>query len=462
MRLPSGMERSDHDGAYTTACGQRLPRVVGLTLAVCGWIVSAQSAPIVARDSVVTHYDVELRPQLDARTVEGSVSLTVQVSDAASSHVTLNHGALDIDEVREGGRPLTFRIDRTQVQIELPPTNDRRAREIAIQYHGRPTSGLVFVPERAQLYTIFTTPQWMPSVDDPDARATFRLRLHVPRSWTGAAAGRQMSRRAVSADVDAVEWLQDRPMPAYTFGFAVGRFSEVIDRESGVTLQYFASGFSPGEMRAIFGESRQMLRFFEERSGVPYPWRTYAQALVARTAGQEMAGLSVVSEEYGRAVLKDRTAIGLLAHEFSHQWWGNMVTCHAWTEFWLNEGFATFMAAAYREHRFGRAVYLADISAMRTRYEQVVARGNDRPIVFPSWDRPSADDRTLVYQKGGLMLHDLRELVGDSNFWKGIRLYTRRYFGRSVTTDALRLAFEEASGVDLREFFAPIVRVDRR
>jgi hypothetical protein len=61
-------------------------------------------------------------------------------------------------------------------------------------------------------------------------------------------------------------------MPAYTFGFAVGRFSEVSDRESGVTLQYFADGFSPDEIRAIFGESRQILRFFEERSGVPYPW----------------------------------------------------------------------------------------------------------------------------------------------------------------------------------------------
>ena len=73
------------------------------------------------------------------------------------------------------------------------------------------------------------------------------------------------------------------------------------------------------------------------------------------------------------------------------------------------EGFATFMAAAYRERRFGRATYLADISAMRTRYEQVVARGNDRALVFPSWDRPSADDRTLVYQKGALVLHDLRE-----------------------------------------------------
>jgi len=257
-----------------------------------------------------------------------------------------------------------------------------------------------------------------------------------------------------------VEWLQERPVPAYTFGFSVGRFSEATDREGGVTLRYFANGFTPDEMRTIFGESRQMLRFFEERSGVPYGSQTYSQVLVARTVGQEMAGLSVVSEEYGRAVLKDSMAIGLLAHEFSHQWWGNMVTCHSFTEFWLNEGFATFMAAAYREHRFGRATYLADIDAMRGRLAQVVSRGNDRSLVFPAWERPTADDRTVVYQKGALVLHQLRERVGEDDFWNAIRLYTRRHFGQSVTTDALRLAFEEVSGTDLREFFARVVRLE--
>jgi aminopeptidase N len=433
---------------------------VGLTLLLSGWMVNAQSVPAGERAATVSHYDLDLRPQLEARTVEGSLALTVQTPVSGATGVVLNRGALEIDEILEGGRPLTFRIDRTQLQIDVPPSSAGRERTIAIRYHGRPTSGLVFVPEREQLYTIFTTPQWMPAVDEPSARATFRLRLHVPRAWIGAGSGREVSRSTASDGTGVVEWLQDRPVPAYTFGFAVGRFSEATDSEGGVTLRYLANGFTPDEMRKIFGESRQMLRFFEDRSGVPYPSRTYAQALVARTAGQEMAGLSVVSEEYGRAVLSDSTAIGLLAHEFSHQWWGNMVTCHSWTEFWLNEGFATFMAAAYREHRFGRATYLADIDAMRGRYQQVVSRGNDRSLVFPAWERPTADDRTVVYQKGALVLHQLRERLGDDDFWKAIRLYTRRHFGQSVTTDSLRLAFEEASGLDLREFFARVVRLE--
>ena len=295
---------------------------VALTALLSVWTAWAQSVPTAERVSTVSHYDLELHPRLDARTVEGAVSLTVQVPGNGASRIILNRGALEIDEVLDGRRALAFRIDRTQLEIDVPPSGGSRERTIAIRYHGRPTSGLVFVPEREQLYTIFTTPQWMPAVDEPSARATFRLRLHVPRSWSGAAAGREVSRRSVSESVDVVEWVQDRPVPAYTFGFAVGRFSEVADRGSDVTLRYFANGFSSDEMRKIFSESRQMLQFFEERSGVPFPSPTYTQVLVARTAGQEMAGLSLVSEEYGRAVLNDSTVVGLLAHEFSHQWWG--------------------------------------------------------------------------------------------------------------------------------------------
>jgi aminopeptidase N len=130
-----------------------------------------------------------------------------------------------------------------------------------------------------------------------------------------------------------------------------------------------------------------------------------------------------------------------------------MVTCHAWTEFWLNEGFATYMAAAYREERFGRDTYLNEVASMKARYEQVRARGNDRPLVFPNWDRPTADDRTIVYQKGAYALHQLRELLGDTTFWAGIRRYTTEHFGRSVTTQDFRAAMEQASGTDLGAFF---------
>jgi aminopeptidase N len=73
--------------------------------------------------------------------------------------------------------------------------------------------------------------------------------------------------------------------------------------------------------------------------------------------------------------------------------------------------------------------------------------------VFPSWERPTADDRTIVYQKGAYALHELRELLGDAAFWAGIRRYTSDHFGQPVTTGDFRDAMEKASGRDLQAFF---------
>jgi hypothetical protein len=112
------------------------------------------------------------------------------------------------------------------------------------------------------------------------------------------------------------------------------------------------------------------------------------------------------------------------------------------------------MAAAYDEHRFGRSAYERDIDAARARYEQVRKTSGDRPLVFPSWDRPTADDRVIVYQKGAYVLHRLREMLGDGPFWTGIRHYTRRYQGQAVTTPDFQRAMEASTGTDLSAFFA--------
>ena len=401
----------------------------------------------------ITHYDVQLEPRLESRTVTGTVTLSVVTHRDDAETIALNRGRLEIDSVEEDGRDRAFVIDGNRLRITLPRGRANATRTVTVSYHGAPSSGLVFNAEREQIYTVFSTSQWMVALDEPSARATLRLRVTMPRGWLGTASGREVSRRELPEDKVLMEWQLERPVPTYTFGFAIGAFSDVIDRSSRVSLRYLGRGFSEPDLRRIFDESARMIAFFEQRSGVAYPGGAYTQALVARTAGQEMAGLSIMSEEYGRAVVADGSAVGLIAHELAHQWWGNMVTCRAWTEFWLNEGFATYMAAAYREHRLGRETYLADVASMKARYEQVRARGNDRSLVFPSWDRPTADDRTLVYQKGGYVLHELRELVGDDAFWAGIRRYTTEHFGRSVTTGDFQAAMEKASGMDLGEFF---------
>jgi aminopeptidase N len=434
----------------------RAARVIALlmlSLRVAAHPAWAQSPVAQAeREFDVTHYDVRVDPRLQSGTVRGVAVLTVVLARREVGAINLRRGTLEIDSVAEDGHARAFVVEGTSLHIALPPSH-RRPRTITVAYHGAPKSGLVFVPEHEQIYTVFSTSQWMPAHDEPDARASLNLRVTIPHAWAAAGSGREVSRRAVSKERDIVEWQQDRPMPTYTFGFAVGRFAVTSARASDVTLRLLADGFAAADAQRVLNESAAMLSFFTERAGVPFPGSVYGQALVMRTAGQEMAGLSIVSEAYGRTLVGDISTLGLLAHEFAHQWWGNMVTCRSWTDFWLNEGMATFMAAAYREQRFGRDAYLSDVAEMRRRYAQVVAHGGDRSLVFPNWDHPSADDRTIVYQKGALVLHELRELLGETAFWSGIRDFTRNHFGQSVTTTDFRAAMERASDRDLGSFF---------
>src|SRR5258708_9991568 len=165
-------------------------------------------------------------------------------------------------------------------------------------------------------------------------------------------------------------WNESKPVPTYTFGFAAGQFHRAESSRHGVRLVYLG-GLPGGGLARVCRETHDMVDFFESRSGVRYRGDAYTQVLTAGPAEQEVDRFTLLSATYGEGILKDASDVWLQAHEFAHQWWGNAVTCRSWNDFWLNEGMATFMADAYKEHRFGREVYLTEIDASRKRYELV-------------------------------------------------------------------------------------------
>ncbi|MCB1022855.1 MAG: M1 family metallopeptidase [Acidobacteria bacterium] len=406
----------------------------------------------------VLSYNAALQPKFDDRSIAGNVSIEfVSLADGLEE-IKLSAGALEITSVKENLTDLTFQKKDSFLIIKLSrPLKLNERREIKIAYHGVPKYGMEFFPEQRQVYTIFSTSQWMPCVDSPDDRATFRLELIFPDDALSAVGnGRLVSQSIeyISPQSSRYVWEEKNPIPTYLFGFAAGKFKTVIEAHKKTNFQYLVPpGFSEMETRQIFRDSADMLDFFESKAGVKYPEKTYTQVLALGNAQQEMGSFSALNEKYGRGVLKDEKAIWLGVHEFAHQWWGNMVTNRDWTHFWLNEGIANFMTAAYLEHRFGRAEYLSEIKRYRESYQRVRDAGNDKSLVFPDWNKPTRDDRRLVYDKGAYVTHLLREELGEESFWKGIKKYTRKYRGRSVETKDLKSSMEAASGKDLSDFF---------
>jgi aminopeptidase N len=414
----------------------------------------AQAPTAGVRAFDVIHYDATVEPNIAEKSVKGNVAISLVLGPDPSGVVDLDIGALTVDSVNEGGQSLDFTQAERRLHVTLKsPARAGDRRRLQIEYHGAPRFGLQFVPEKSQAYTIFSTSQWLVCVDAPSDRATLRLRVVLPKGLAVVANGRATSQHPMQGGRVTHEWRLERPAPTFSFGFAVGNFNEATEKYGRTSLRYLSLEASPQDLRRIFAETSNMIAFFEGRTGVRYPERVYAQALVHETAGQEMSGFSLMSDRYGREVLADPQNVGLMAHELAHQWWGVGLTCEDWTHFWLNEGFATFMAAAYRESRFSRDVYLKDVAGWRARYERIRSAGKDRSLVFPDWNRPTSDDRSLVYQKGALVLHELREALGEGPFWAGIRAYTKASFGSSVTTAAFQTAMEKSTGQDLSAYF---------
>jgi aminopeptidase N len=423
-----------------------------LGAAALDWTPAQTSSP---SSFTVTHYDVVLEPDITNKLIKGSMNIQLEsqaVPDGTST-IELDCGELTVDSVSEGKQQLEYSQVEHRLRLTLLRAKRGLLRNIAIEYHGAPRRGIRFFPDSMQVYTVFSTSQWMICIDDPDKRATLRLRLVVPADLTTVGNGRFVARRNLSTGKAEHEWRQDRPVPSYTFGFVVGRFRTVTEKHRSLELNYLGGQFTDDQLRRIFRDTGDMVEFYEQRAGVKYPGASYTQVLAMGAVAQEMAGFTALGEKYGPGVLANERDIWLGAHELAHQWWGIGVGCKAWTHFWLNEGMATFMADAYKEHRFGRSEYLKEIDESRKLYEKVRDAGKDRSLVFPDWLHPTAEDRTLVYDKGAYVLHLLREEMGEQAFWTGLRAYTRKYFGKSVTTEQFQAAMQQAGRKDLTPFF---------
>jgi aminopeptidase N len=423
-------------------------------------VAPALRAQPVVEDLHVRAYRVDLEVDMAARSVRADEGIDLRIGAADLALLRFDAGDLQIDHAELDGKPVAF--EREAQALRVTPDRALRAgsrHRLALRYHGTPRHGLEFHPERREAYTEFSTSQWMVCRDAPSARAALDLSLAVPAGLRAFATGEPRANTGAGA-TRRLHWQLATPMPSYVYGFALGPYREATARAGSARLSYASVSRSPGELQQAFADTPAMLRFFAARAGLAYRG-SYSQVLVADTIGQEMAGLSLLSEDYGAEVLQDAHRQGLIAHELAHQWWGNRITCRDWGQFWLNEGVATFMAAAWLQQRFGEEAYAQSVARWKARMDQLAAAGHDHALVYAQWNHPTADDRAVVYQKGAYVLHRLRQELGEAAFWRGLRAYTRGHDGKSVTTAEFRRAMEAASGRDLGSFFAQWVDAPR-
>ncbi len=402
----------------------------------------------------VVRYDLALKPDIQSRTVAGREVIRLRITADGLQSLGFSGNALTIDGATLDGAPVTVRSLDDGLHFDLPkPLARGRTVELALTYHGRPARGLA--GSATSLYTSYFACDWMICLQDQFGdKAAFSLALHVPAGMDTLSVGRRIARKPAPDGGEIHRWTASRPYSAYLFGFAVGRFARADDRVGSARLAYLSEVAEPVELKRRFAETRRMVRFLSDKAGMPLPVPEYAQLLVKGRDAQEAASYAVLGIDALSTTEGDPAEDWAIVHELAHQWWGNLVTCATLKDFWLNEGVTTFMTAAWKEHRYGRAAYEAELAVARSRLDKARAAGFDKPL---AWDGPYptlATRRAVQYSKGALFMDHLRAVLGEDAFWAGLRRYTRAHAGGTVTSLDLESAMEASSGRDLRPLFS--------
>jgi aminopeptidase N len=208
--------------------------------------------------------------------------------------------------------------------------------------------------------------------------------------------------------------------------------------------------------RKIFGNTPEMMGFFARILGVEYPWNKYAQIVgrdyVSGAMENTTATLHQESAQQDARELVDVNAWeGTIAHELFHQWFGDLVTSESWSNLTLNESFANYSQVLWKEYKFGKDAGDEENFSDMNGYLQ--SNSEKKDLVRYYYNDKEAMFDAVSYNKGGRILHMLRNYVGDSAFFKSLNVYLTANKFKSAEAHQLRLAFEEVTGMDLNWFW---------
>jgi aminopeptidase N len=402
----------------------------------------------------VLSYDLELDYSVETNKLSGTATLRI-VAREDLDRITLDLYALRVSTVTvDGAQPGRYsqRPGRLVVRTRRPVEAGQEL-AVVVTYAGTPRpmpgpDGEAGWEELADGAIVASqphgAPSWFPCNDRPSDKAAYRISLTVPSEYHVVANGTlTSSRRRASTTTWVYE--QPEPMATYLATVQIGRYVRRTLHEGPTPVHAVFPPTAATAVERAFARQGEMLDVFVDAFG-PYPFAAYTVVVTedALEIPLEAQGLSVFSQGFLSTGWESQR---LIAHELSHQWFGNSLTASRWQDIWLHEGFACYAEWVWSEASGGRSAdALAD-----EHHARLAALPQDLVLGDPGTD-DMFDDR--VYKRGALTLHALRGTVGDDAFWRTLRAWVAEHRHGSVTTaDLVEIATRE-SGEDLVDLFA--------
>ncbi|MET8023548.1 M1 family metallopeptidase [Streptomyces avermitilis] len=401
----------------------------------------------------VTHYDLTLAYDPGRRHLTGTAVITARAKQDLTAF-DLDLDGLDVGGVTVEGRPA--RWNRTGQELTVRPHDDLDQGETfrtTVRYSGTPVTitdqdgskeGWLKTADGALgLGEPTGSMAWFPGNHHPSDKASYDIEVTVPKGLRAVSNG-EPTRETTSGDRTTFAWHTPEPMASYVATVAIGHYDvRRSTTKSGLPVYVAVDPTQAKASAKVLAKLPEIMEWEEYNFG-PYPFSSTG-AIVDR---KNDAGYAL--ETQNRPVFPGAPDTGTLVHELAHQWYGNSVTPKSWRDMWLNEGFATYAEWLWQEDHGGDTAQETFDALYRGDGDGDGAADKAR-WAFPPGKPSSAAhiSDTPVYERGAMVLHKIRETVGDDTFYDIIQGWaaTHRH-GNADTADFTAYVEKKAPGKD--------------
>ncbi|WP_212906103.1 M1 family aminopeptidase [Capnocytophaga stomatis] len=429
------------------------------------------------------HTKLKVSFNFENQTLDGEEWLTASPFFYESDSLILDAKAMIIHEVKMENKPLAYLYKDDFLRIKLDKIYRKGENyTVYIKYTAQPekvtnkgsqaindAKGLYFINPKGELPDVPTqvwtqgetesSSCWFPTLDKPNQKTTQEIYMTVPDKFVTLSNGILKSSEKKTNNLRTDYWVMDKPHAPYLFFMGVGDFAVVKDTpwRGKVAVDYYVEKEYEKVAKQIFGHTAEMIEFFSKKFGYDFPWQKYAQMVVRDFVAGAMENTTAVSHGESAHQTSDVLADNnyweaVIAHEMGHHWFGNLVTTESWANLTINESFANYSEYLWYEYKYGKDVADHHLAKSVNQYHH---RPNDfvKDLVrFGYNDKEDMFD-LVSYNKGGGILHMLRDYLGDDAFFQGITDFLKTYEFGTGEAHQLRLSFEKISGKDLNWFF---------
>jgi len=416
----------------------------------------------------ILNYQINLDiTDLPNKLIKGNCVITFTPKINGITFIELDLQGLSIDSIISNGILLTFFHNDTLVNATLPMTlNTTDTSAITVYYNGSPQTdpstwgGFYFQPGYAfNLGVGFQdNPHnygrvWFPCFDNFIEKSTYEFNIITAGGTRAHCNGQLMSENTISGDTIIRKWVMNEEIPSYLACVAVADYETVNMTFTGI------NGPIPVELVGVEVDTTNMKNSFINLSGAltayeqsygPYLWNKIGFTLVPFNSGAMEHATNIA---YPRATANGTlTYETLMAHEFSHHWWGDLVTCETAEDMWINEGMAVYSEHLFLEKIYDYATSLAEIKNNHKSVIQFIHlnEGGYRAISGIPHEYTYGDH---VYQKGASVVHNMRAYLGDSLFFVGLKSITNNFKFQTINSSQFRDELTNSTGIDMTNFF---------